>query len=110
MSAVSVAPPRSAAGIHKAVLGSLRSLLRKAAAVKVAQIAKATHKDPRTVKYHLELLEASGNIIFLDAERSVLGTPATLSKALEGAGWDKVGMANLGEVWDNASDDRWNNV
>lgn len=103
----------SAANIHRTVLDSLRKLLRRAAAVKVSQIAKDAEKDPRTVKYHLELLEASGAVVFLDAERSVLGAPDTLTKAVRDAvrePWDRLATEELRDVWDNEADERWNTL
>lgn len=91
----------------------MRKLLRRAPAVKVAQIAKDAGKDPRTVKYHLELLEASGAIVFLDAERSVLGAPDTLAKAVRDAvrePWDRLATEELRDVWESEADERWNTV
>ncbi len=111
MQLLMVAPSRdAAAGIHKAVLGSLRDSLRHAHAVKLSTLARATGKDPRTVRHHLELLESSGRVLFLDADRTVLATPGTLSKALESAAWDRAGLAALDDLWDNESDERWNDV
>lgn len=98
---------RRRADIHKVVVASVRKLSREAPAVKVATIARDTRKDPRTVLHHLEMMEASGNVVFLDKEHSVIGVPEQLAKALRGAilePWERGGMDELKDIWDNDED------
>lgn len=99
-----------AAELHRAVAGQVSDFLQQASVVKVSQIARAMHKDPRTVKHHLELMAATGSVIFLDAERTVLGTPATLSRAIEDVQWERTGLRELDDVWNNEHDEHWNNA
>lgn len=114
MTSVTV-PRRRTTGsdIHRVVAASLRRLSREQPAVKVASIATETGKDPRTVRRHLELMEASGAVVFLDKAHNVVGTPEQLAKALRDATlepWERSSTDELRVIWDNESDDVFNSL
>ncbi|MHB8634679.1 MAG: hypothetical protein ACYDBQ_12095 [Thermoplasmatota archaeon] len=104
-----------ASDIHRLVLASFQKLLdRKGeSAVRVAELARATKKDPRTVKHHLELFAAVGSIVFLDAAHTLASVPSKLQAAAsqaEGRAWVTAAYGPLVAAWASEAEDVWNNV
>ena len=68
---------------HRQILAAFRKLAAtQGPAVRVRRLAQRVHKDPRTVRHHLELMAVHHEVVFLNPEKSVVARLPDLEKVV----------------------------
>lgn len=85
--------------LHELIGKTVRRLTELGPAVRVAQVARVSRKDPRVVRLHLEVMAMDGLGMFLDADRTVFALRDPLADLVrQGVRSDPAAAASYGSA------------